>query len=104
MSAIADYDAYYQQLRAANVGHEAAEREARRKFPDAVRELALEEKRRDDIREKEEQAEFRDDCVRCGVGYGTGDRFAARTHLIKLGLATVVGEMLEPIRSTRRTA
>jgi hypothetical protein len=49
------------------------------------------------------QLEFRDECVRCRVGYGTGDRFAARTHMIKLGLAHVVGQTLEPIRAQERS-
>lgn len=31
------------------------------------------------------QLDFRDDCARCGVGYGTGDRYAARAHLVSLG-------------------
>lgn len=44
------------------------------------------------------QLEFRRDCERCHVGYGTGDRQAARSHVIKLGLARVVGDSLEPIR------
>jgi hypothetical protein len=43
------------------------------------------------------QVEFKSDCERCHVGYGTGDRHAARNHLIKLGLARVVGDTLEPI-------
>jgi len=50
------------------------------------------------------QIEFRDDCTRCNVGYGTGDRYAARTHLIKLGLAHVVNGVLEPIRTARVNA
>jgi hypothetical protein len=45
------------------------------------------------------QIDFRDDCARCHVGYGAGDRHAARTHLIKLGLARIVGDVIEPIRN-----
>ena len=33
------------------------------------------------------QIDFRDECRRCCVGYGTGDRYAAEEHLILLGLA-----------------
>jgi hypothetical protein len=44
------------------------------------------------------QIEFRDGCARCGVGYGSGDRAAARTHLIQLGLARIEGSTLEPVR------
>lgn len=45
------------------------------------------------------QIEFRDDCIRCHVGYGTGDRFAAAEHLVKLGLAERIGDRIEPARS-----
>ncbi len=154
---LAEYDAYVAQLAAAGVATWAAERQAREKYPDAVRERELEAERREDVLEKEEQAEirklflsfgfkvrnlsqaraskqspgladlyvvhrelpiafwweakrqvggklspaqveFRDDCLRCGVGYGSGDRHAARTHLIKLGLAQIIGDTIEPIR------
>ena len=33
------------------------------------------------------QIDFRAECYRCCVGYGTGDRYAADEHLILLGLA-----------------
>lgn len=48
------------------------------------------------------QQDFRDGCIRCGIGYGCGDRYAARTHLITLGLATVVGDTIEPVRRGER--
>lgn len=49
----------------------------------------------------EAQLRFREAAIRCGVGYGTGDRRAAQTHLINLGLAYVdAGGALEPIRRT----
>jgi hypothetical protein len=44
------------------------------------------------------QIEFRDGCFDCSIRYGTGDRFAARTFIINLGLAHVVNGALEPIR------
>lgn len=46
----------------------------------------------------EAQLRFRDMAQRCGVGYGSGDRKAARSHVIALGLARIVGDTLEPIR------
>lgn len=153
----AAYDAFVQQLVAANVAEHAAHQLARLKYPDAAAEKAREAERRAGVLEKDEQREvrklfiafgfevywlsqarrtgqtpgvpdlwcmhrelpigfywetkrqvggklsdaqllFRDGCLRCGVGYGTGDRYAARTHLIKLGLAQIVGDTLEPIR------
>lgn len=45
------------------------------------------------------QEVFRDDCMRCGVRYGTGDRFAAAEHLVALGLARRVGDHIEPVRA-----
>lgn len=51
-------------------------------------------------RVSEQQQEFRDDCLRAGVGHVLGDRYAARSHLITLGLAHVVGGALEPIHRT----
>lgn len=50
----------------------------------------------------EAQIRFREQAVRCGIGYASGDRRAARHHLITLGLARVVGNDLEPIRSGER--
>lgn len=44
------------------------------------------------------QVEFRADCERVGIACFGGDRFAARTHLISMGLATVVNGTLEPVR------
>lgn len=49
------------------------------------------------------QLEFRAHCLRCGVGYGTGDRYAAAEHLIALGLASRVGGTLEPVRNAPTT-
>lgn len=48
----------------------------------------------------EAQLRFREIAERCGVGYGSGDRRAARSHIIGLGLARIVGDSLEPIRNT----
>jgi hypothetical protein len=44
------------------------------------------------------QVEFRADCERVGIACFGGDRFAARSHLISMGLATVVNGVLEPVR------
>lgn len=154
---LAEYDAFVAQLKAAGVARDAAEREAIRRYPMALREITVSAQHRAMILEKEEQheiarlfrefgftvrhlsqaraskqspglpdlwvthrelpiafwweskrqvggklsdvqVEFRNDCLRTGVGYGTGDRYAARDHLITLGLAQIVGDALEPIR------
>lgn len=42
-----------------------------------------------------DQIEFAEDCIRCNVGYGTGDRFDAQKHLIALGVAVQCGQTLE---------
>jgi hypothetical protein len=57
-----------------------------------------ETKRQVGARASEAQKQFRADCLRCKIGHGYGDRFAARSHLIALGLATVVNGTLEPVR------
>lgn len=48
-----------------------------------------------------DQITFRDDCQRCGVGWGTGDRHAAAEYLETLGLVVRVGDQLEPSERLR---
>ncbi len=54
-------------------------------------------------RHSDAQLEFADDCCRCGVDYGTGDRYAAEEKLMELGLCwrTPAG-VLEPVRERVR--
>lgn len=58
----------------------------------------MEVKRASGGRHSDAQKHFRDIAQRCGVGYVTGDRRAAESHLIHLGLARVANGALEPIR------
>ena len=44
-----------------------------------------------------DQRDFAAECARCGVGYGTGDRFDAEVYLIGIGRAAVVHGVFEPI-------
>lgn len=55
-----------------------------------------ETKRQTGGRHSAPQVEFQAECQRCGVGYGTGDRFAAQDHLVALGVAVRCGKHLEP--------
>lgn len=60
-----------------------------------------ETKRTEGGRFSEAQLRFREYAERCGVGYGCGDRRDARHHLMRLGLAEMVGDTLEPKRGVR---
>lgn len=60
-----------------------------------------ETKRAEGGRFSEAQLRFREHAERCGVGYGCGDRRDARHHLMRLGLAEMVGDTLEPKRVAR---
>ena len=44
------------------------------------------------------QLEFKASCDRCGVGHGVGDRHAAATYLVTLGVAVLWNGVLEPAR------
>lgn len=158
MNTAAEYDNYVSQLRAANVGEEAAHKAARIKYPDAAAQKAAMAERASDELERVEQWEitklyrtfrfdvystsqyrrakitpgvpdlwvmhtelpiafwhevkrskggrfsepqirFREQAQRAGVGYISGDRYAARTHLITLGLAQIIGDAIEPVRT-----
>ncbi len=46
-----------------------------------------------------DQIVFQEDCLRCHVGYGTGDRYAAAEYLVTLGIAERIGDHIEPVRS-----
>jgi hypothetical protein len=61
----------------------------------------FETKRTKGGRFSEPQRVFLEHAERCHVGYVWGDRSAARAHLITLGLAHVIGGVLEPLRPVR---
>jgi hypothetical protein len=153
---LAQYEELIAQLRAANVGEEAAHKAARIRYPDAAAQKAALAERQENVVEKDEQREVRklllafgfrvywlsqarvsgqtsglpdlwfshqrlpiagwfevkrqrggrfsdaqktfgEECQRCGIHYVAGDRHAARTFLITLGLTQIVGGTLEPI-------
>lgn len=61
--------------------------------------LWFETKRQHGGRLSDAQREFQEGNNRCGIRSVVGDRYTARTLLITLGLARVVGDTLEPMRS-----
>lgn len=59
--------------------------------------LWWETKRQVGGRHSEAQKDFAEECIRCGIPYGTGDRFDAERWLIERGLARHLAGAFEPV-------